>query len=180
MKRTLLSGPAVEPLTLAEAKAHLRLETDDEDPLLAALLRAARIAAETEMRRVLVSQRWQVEFATWPATGIRLPLAPVASVDEVRWLDRDGAPALLDGGAYRFDGERLWLLARPAGASGYEVDLTAGYGPAGSDVPEPIRHALRLLVTHWHEHRSAAGDAMAPAPAGWRELIAPYRRLVLC
>lgn len=181
MKRTLLSGPDAEPLTLGEAKAHLRLETDDEDALIGSLVKAARIAAETETRRVLLAQGWRVEVETWSTGGIRLPFAPILAIDEVRWLDGDGVPAVLDGEAYRLDGEtRLKLRERPAGAAGYEIELTAGYGTGPADVPEPIRQAIRLLVAHWYEHRSAAGDPLVPAPAGWRELIAPYRRLALC
>ena len=40
----------------------------------------------------------------------------------------------------------------------YEIDFTAGYGSSGVDVPQPLRQAIRLLVTHWYEHRSAVGD----------------------
>jgi uncharacterized phiE125 gp8 family phage protein len=50
------------------------------------------------------------------------------------------------------------------------------------DVPQPLRLALRLLVTHWYEHRSAVtvGSAAETTPLAYRELIAPYRRLALC
>ena len=59
MKRILLEGPAVEPVLLAEAKAHLRIDGDDEDDLIGALIAAARVAVETEIRRVLIAQSWR-------------------------------------------------------------------------------------------------------------------------
>ena len=73
-------------------------------------------------------------------------------------------------------------LVRIAGASRYEIDFIAGYGSAGADVPQPLRQAIRLLVTHWFENRSAVvlGDDANATPLGYRELVAPYRRLALC
>ncbi len=59
MKRLLLEGPAVEPVTLAEAKAHVRVDADDEDDLLGALIVAARVSVETEIRRVMIEQSWR-------------------------------------------------------------------------------------------------------------------------
>ena len=51
MKCMLLAGPAMEPVLLAEMKAHLRLDGTAEDDLLGALIAAARVAVETEIRR---------------------------------------------------------------------------------------------------------------------------------
>jgi uncharacterized phiE125 gp8 family phage protein len=62
------------------------------------------------------------------------------------------------------------------------VDFTAGYGATSVDVPQPLRQAVRLLVTYWYEHRSAVviGDMAANAPRGFSELVAPYRKVALC
>jgi uncharacterized phiE125 gp8 family phage protein len=184
MKRMLLEGPAAEPLLLAEAKAHLRLDGDAEDALIGALIAAARVAIESDIRRVLIAQRWRALFEDWPGEGILLPVAPALSVEEVRAFDADDVASVLDPSAYAFevvDG-RVTLIDGAGGAARYEIDFTAGYGSSGVDVPQPLRLAMRLLVAHWFENRSAVvlGDGASAMPLGYRELITPFRRLALC
>jgi uncharacterized phiE125 gp8 family phage protein len=184
MKRILLEGPAVEPVLLAEAKAHLRLDGSAEDDLVGALIAAARVAVETEIRRVLIEQRWRAIVERWPPTGLILPVSPAIGVDEVRGIDGEGGATVLAAEDYEFeavDGSVLLLEPTPDAVK-YDIDFSAGYGSSGLDVPQPLRHAIRLLVTHWYEHRSAVilGDTALAAPLGWRELVAPYRRLLLC
>lgn len=74
MKRILLEGPAVEPVLLPEIKAHLRLDGDTEDDLLDGLITAARVAVETEIRRVLIAQRWRAVFDDWLWDELVLPV----------------------------------------------------------------------------------------------------------
>jgi uncharacterized phiE125 gp8 family phage protein len=184
MKRMLIEGPAVEPLLLAEAKAHLRLESEAEDALVGALIAAARVGVESDIRQALIAQRWRAVFEDWPADGVRLPVAPAISVEEVRAIDAEGAASVVDPQGYAFDALdwTVELDDRPEGAVAYEIDFTAGYGSSGVDVPQPLRLAMRLLVTHWFENRSAAmlGDGTSATPFGYRALVAPFRRLSLC
>jgi uncharacterized phiE125 gp8 family phage protein len=184
MKRMLIEGPAAEPVSLAEAKAHLRIDADDEDDLIGALTVAARVAVETEIRRVMIEQSWRAIVETWPAAGTELPVQPALSVDAVRAVDAEGVATTLDPEDYAFevaDGS-VKLLDPAIGAISYEIDFTAGYGAAGADVPQPLKQAIFLLVAHWYEHRSAVTDSegAAATPLGVRELVAPYRRMTLC
>ena len=185
MKRMLIEGPAAEPVPLAEMKAHLRLDGDEEDDLVGALIAAARVAVETEIRRVLIAQGWRAFVEVWPSGGLLLlPVVPVISIEEVRAIDAAGGTSVLDPQDYEFatvDGS-LRLVRPASNAVRYEIDFTAGYGTSGLDVPQTLRQAVRLLATHWYEHRSAVvmGDMPSSNPLGWRELVAPYRRLLLC
>jgi len=183
MRRILLEGPAVEPVLLAEAKAHLRLDGDGEDDLIGALIAAARVAVETEIRRVLIAQSWRVIVDGWPGDGVILPIQPALSVEAVRAIGSSGAATELPEDDYEFDAADFSVTLDPApGAVRYEIDFTAGYGSSGADVPQPLRLAIRLLVTHWYENRSAVvlGDNPAATPLAYRELVAPYRRMALC
>lgn len=66
MPLQLISPPAEEPLSLAEAKLHLRVDFSDEDALISALISAARQAAETITARQLVTARWKYILDAFP------------------------------------------------------------------------------------------------------------------
>jgi len=183
MKRMLLEGPAAEPVLVAEAKAHLRLDGEAEDALIGALIAAARVSVESDTRRALIAQSWRAFVEGWPEEGVFLPVVPALSVEAVRALDAAGVAMELSEDEYELDIADGSVTIDPVdGAARYEIDFTAGYGSSGVDVPQPLRQAIRLLVTHWYENRSAVVFADNPAalPLGYRELIAPYRKMALC
>ena len=184
MRRILLVPPALEPVLVAEAKAHLRLDGNAEDDLVGALLVAARVAVETEIRRVLIAQTWRAIADHWPAAGLVLPVVPVLAIDAVRAVSAGGTATALGPNEYAVDAITGALrLVRPAAdAERYEIDFSAGFGASGLNVPQPLRQAIQLLVTHWFENRSTVivGDANVATPFGYRELVAPYRRMALC
>jgi len=184
MKRILLEGPAVEPVLLAEAKTHLRIDGDADDDLVGALIAAARVAVETDIRRALIAQQWRAIVDILPRDGkVALPLAPALSVEAVRAIDSDGAATELDPNDYSFDAADASVsIERVSPLNAVAIDFTAGYGASGLDAPQPLRLAIRLLVTHWYENRSAVmlDTNAAATPLGYRELVAPYRRMALC
>ena len=171
MPITLLAAPAAEPVSLAEAKAYLRLDHDAEDELVGALIAAAREKVEALTRRVLVEQRWRAVL-TVPDDGspVTLKPRPVREVEALRVRAPDGALETLDPEIYQFDwaGERL--LLRPGLARRIEIDLACGYGDP-EDVPESLRLAVKRLVADAFERRSGADGP----PAEIADLVAPYR-----
>jgi len=191
MPSILLAGPAAEPVTLAEAKQFLRVEHDDDDDIIAALIAGSRIHVETQTRRALITQSWRLTRDVWPAAGwVALLPVPAKTLDAVRVYRSDGTTLALDVAGFALDGSaapaRLSFVhgvppapGRPA--AGIEIDITCGYGDAGAHVPEPLRHAIRLLVAHWYENRGivAAGGEVAVLPQSVAALIAPYRVLAL-
>jgi uncharacterized phiE125 gp8 family phage protein len=186
MNPILVEGPAVEPVTVPEMRAWLRLDDDAEDALVAGLIEAARLAVEAAARRVLVESRWRVALDAWPAGRIvSLPLSPLIAVDAVQVRDAAGALQDVAASAYRIDpasDPARVLVATSApepgvAPGGIVIDFRAGFGPTADAVPEPLRHAVRLLVARWFEHR---GDDVEPARAALPDdvltLVAPYRR----
>ena len=191
MPSILLTGPAAEPITLAEAKQFLRVEHDDDDDIIAALIAGSRIHVETQTRRALITQSWRLTRDAWPESGFVAVLpVPLAELDAARIHKADGSTQAIDVDAFAVD-----TAAAPArlgftrGAlpvperqvGGIEIDVTCGYGDEPDDVPEPLRQAIRLLVAHWYDNRGlvAAGGDVAVLPQTVTALIAPYRVLAL-
>ena len=188
MPSILLTPPAVEPLSLAEAKAFLRVETADDDPLIAALIAAGRIHIERQAGLALITQSWRLVLDCWPANGrIAVRPAPLRALAAARVFDFDGEARAVDLQAFVTDASAStlafvpWTLPMPTRiAAGIELDVTVGHGDAASDVPEPLRQAIRLFVAHWYENRGGiAGSQAAPLPPNAAALIAPYRVLTL-
>ncbi|SDB31561.1 head-tail connector protein [Bauldia litoralis] len=191
MTAALITGPALEPVSLADVKAHLRIDGGDEDALLTAAIVSARVHVESATRRVLIEQGWRIYYDAWPRRRIvRLPVAPLMSLDAVTIYDAAGDPQVVDAEDYEADvaasPARLVLAANaptPVGraVNGIEIDVTAGYGATSVDVPAALRQAVLMLVAHWYEHRGAVGHDLAVlvAPLGFEALIAPYRLLSL-
>lgn len=187
MALMLLGGPALEPLSLGEAKAHLRIDADNEDVLITSLVTTARLQIEAALGLALITQQWRLVMDCWPPDGIvALPLRPVQTVDAIRVVGDNEIAVLLDPLAYAVDNaSHVPRLAARSGfwpipgarLNGIEIDLTAGFGAAASDIPHDIRQALLLLVAHWYENREADSSAGTPAkiPDGVSVLLQPYK-----
>ena len=185
MKLTLLQGPAVEPLGLDEVKAHLRLDGDDEDTLLGSLLTTARSHVEIALGLALITQTWRWQADCWPRTGVvDLMTRPVQRVATVAVRGADGSQDTVAAADYVVDKTTARIASQrgtwPKPGSrlgGIEIEFVAGFGDAATTVPEPIRHALRLLVAHWYEVRNPVhiGSMATRVPDTVSELLMPYR-----
>ena len=180
-----LLPPAVEPVTLAEAKAHLRLDAADEDALVLALIRAAREYLEAATGLCLIARPLRLYLDDWPETRvIGIARGPVQTIETVTVYDLAGLPVEADLAGYVLDGAarpaRLVLPQRPETAravNGIEIDFTAGFGESGADVPDGLKRALLLHVAAMFELRGmlAPADQPGTVPAGYDRLVAPYR-----
>lgn len=185
----LLTAPALEPVSLDEAKAWLRLDSTDEDPLLSALIVSARLTLESYTRRFFVTQSWRMRLDAWPAQTLRrrtlaIPFSPFRSLSAIRVYDTGDLAQTLASASYRAaptrEAGRVAFLSPPPGpgrvCDGIEIDLVAGYGDSAADTPEPLRRAILALIAHWHENRGDVGDAGAPLPTIAMALAKPFRR----
>jgi len=190
MKLQLLSGPAVEPVSLEETKQWLRLDGNDEDQLLSALIVSARLIIEAYTRRSLITQNWRLIADGWPETTagscspvIAIPFAPFQRVAAIRVYDADNAARIVPTDTLHVLSQNdrttlQFLVAPPPGRSfdGVEIDVVIGYGDNPADVPEPLRRAILMLVAYWRENRGdtqISGVSISPQA---KAAAAPYRR----
>lgn len=177
--------PLAEPLTLAVAKAHLRLDGNEEDDLLDALVRTAREHLERETGLCLLSQGWRLCLDRWPDDGVlKIARGPVRSIDAIRIYDADGVEAHADLSGHVLDGRsrpaRLVLRNPPPPGqtiNGIEIDFTAGMADSASEVPDTLRRAMLTHIAHMYAFRGVVEPEQQPAgvPAGYERLIAPFR-----
>jgi uncharacterized phiE125 gp8 family phage protein len=181
-------APAETPVSLAEAKAHLRVEHSDDDALITGLIAAATDHLDGwsgVLGRCLVTQTWRQDFAGF-ADCLRLPLGPVASITSVTYLDGDNAEQTLPDTDYQLLTDALGALVALAPGRSWPatcarpdaVSVTFVAGSAADDVPPALKVAIMLLVGHWYERREAIdGNTLAELPFSVSALIAPYRRI---
>lgn len=189
MALTLDTAPTVEPVTVAEAKNHLRVDTSAEDTLIGRLITAARRTIELWEWRSHITQTWKAEADDFGAiidgcNEIRLPRPRLQSVTSIKYIDTNGVEqTLVKNTDYEVDAaSEPGRISLVDGESWPVVDKTqhaveflykAGYGDNGSDVPELTRSAILLFVEHLYTHRGTAGDV----PAAIEPLLRPCHDL---
>ena len=191
MSLVMTSPPAVEPVTVADAKAHLRIDTDAEDVLIGSLILTSRLHMETALSLALIMKSWKLTLDRWPpGREIDLPIAPLRSVGGVRVKDVSGNPMTVSEQSYLVDlasrpPRLVWNNSAPPlpglAAKGIEIDLTAGFGDSAASVPAPLKHAVLMLTAHWYEHRDPQeiGQDGARIPDAVSDLINPFRTIRL-
>lgn len=183
----IISEPTAEPITLAEAKTHLRVDHSDDDSYIDALITAARKYLDGNcgvLGRALITQTWELTLARFPDGDIPLPLPPLQSITSITYIDQDGASQTLATSVYaadlnenmvRLKYDQSWPDTRDVW-NAVVIRFVAGYG-AASAVPKPLVHAIKLMVGDLYEHRQSVVMGVEPrmVPFAVDSLIAPYR-----
>src|SRR5262245_125117 len=103
MVKKLITGPTVEPITLAQAKAHLRVDFTDDDLWITSAIVGCRLYAEKFMGRALVQQTWELSLDEFPEDEIEMPLPPLQSIVSVKYDDVGGVEQTISASSYRVD-----------------------------------------------------------------------------
>lgn len=180
------SAPASEPVTLAEAKAHLRVDVTDEDTLITAMIVAARTAVEHIVGRKLITQSWSVSFDSFDEL-VFTDLSPIASVTSVKYTDTAGVEQTLANTEYALLPGTTAELIEAYGKTfpdtrnepnAVRVVVVVGYGDAAS-VPQAIKQWLLVQIATMFDTRSAyaaAGRDVKVASLPYVDsLLDPYR-----
>jgi uncharacterized phiE125 gp8 family phage protein len=175
----------LEPLVLGEdalsdLRAWLRVDTEEEDPLLLALIAAAVRHAEAFTGVTFIARAATVRLSA-SSDWKRLPLTPVRSITSVTGIPAEGASFVLPAGDYAVDIDSDgdgWVRVMNAGAAGrIDVACVAGQAESWETLPEPVRLATLRLTGHLHANRDGDGDGGPPAAVA--ALLRPWRRMRL-
>lgn len=162
-------APAARILSVAEAKAQLRVSHDDEDTLINDLILVAESwldGVSGMLGRALITQTWTYKLRAF-VDRVVLPLPPLQAVATVSYVDLAGETKTLDSADYQVvaGGERPSLLVPAHGRSwpavrvqddAITITIVVGYGPNALDVPASLRHAARLIVSDLYAFRETA------------------------
>lgn len=187
----MMSPPDVEPISLTQAKAHLRVDGGDEDALIAMCVVAARERVEQETRRALIRQQWRAYVAGdfGGAACVELPRPRLTAGDAVvvEYRNAAGVWTVYTGAQVHAAREPalLWAQVAPGdiGSPVSEQDSVwratywTGYGEAPEAVPGPLRHAVLMLTAHLFERREMviSGTIITEIPKTLDWLVDPYR-----
>jgi uncharacterized phiE125 gp8 family phage protein len=167
---TRTTPPVVEPVSVSDAKAHLRVDGDEDNFYIASLISAAREWVEAYLDRTLVKTQWTLKMDRFPIGDIELPRPPMLPLAvSLTFTSESGAVSVLASNLYRVDSASTPGVVRPLreadwpaymdDANAITITFWAGYGDDGRSVPPAIRHAILMLVGQWYERRAAA-DSM--------------------
>lgn len=181
----VITAPAEEPLSAADVKAHLRIDSTDEDTLLDAYISAARLYYENAIWRALVTQTLGVRLTQWPGCDhLALKRPPLQAVTSITYTDSDGNANTFSSSSYNVyangDVGVIWLKDGQSWPTvtlqpGPSILVTYVAGQDADDVDEIDKQAIRLLTGHFYENRenvvAVQGITVAELPMAVRSII---------
>ena len=186
MSLSVAVAPSAEPLSLADAKTHLRVSTTASDAYITALVTVARRHVENVTGRALITQTLDYTLVEL-SNRMTLPRAPVQSITSVKLYSDANAESTVAASVYNtssasesvavvLNDAESWPSVTLRSFDPVVIRFVAGYGVAASSVPEDFVHAIKLLVGHWFETREpiVVGSITAPVPMTVDALLAPY------
>lgn len=161
MPLTLVTAPASEPITVTEAKSHLRITSSDDDSYISSLIKVARDRAESFTKRALITQTWNYLIDDFQDV-IEIPKPMLQSVTSITYIDTDGVSQTLAASVYTVDTDsepgrvllaydQAWPGVRDQ-PNAVTIQFVAGYGLAG-EVPEEIKQGIKLHLSTLYENR---------------------------
>jgi len=169
-------APASEPITLTEAKAHLRVETDftEDDTIIGTFISAARESCEARTGRQLVTATYALRLGGFPCgDSIELPKPPLVSVSSITYVDTDGTTQTLSTDVYEVDPyttpgrvvlkyAQVWPTTRSQ-RNAVTITFVAGY----EEVPTLLKQGMLMRIAHWYENREETAPVnLLSVPSG--------------
>lgn len=184
MSLRLLQPSAELAVSLDMAKLHLRVDSDDEDPLILQHIRAAQREVERQTRRALTGGRWELALDRAPSGRVlELPRPPLRSVESITYTAPDGSEATLPPEAYVVDTRPLVgrIVLAPGASWPALADVPAAlrvvYDAGYETVPEDLQDAILLIVGHRYANREdvVLGTSATAIPQASQAILNGYR-----
>ncbi len=163
----VITPPATEPVTLAEAKLHLRVDSSDEDALITRAIKSAREECEHFIQRTIAATTLSLYLDAFPSGDLRLPWGPAQSITSVQYVNEAGNLTPLPGSVYMLDDTQVDAVLRLTWGSSWPttrvqpnavfVTYVAGY----ASCPESIRDWILLRVGTLYRMRESDSDKPA-------------------
>ena len=182
-----VGNPMVKPISVAEAKKHLRIEHMDDDGYLDRLVDAAvsYVDANGVLGKPIIVRKFVLEFTEKPTWPVRLPFSNFTELENIKVI-QDGTLVTLENDDFQIGSDGDFRTVSPIKGTdwpvaddvpyAYQICYKAGMSGNAGGVPETIKHALLLLVAHWYEHREAVEpNSLMPLPFGFNELIGVHK-----
>lgn len=157
MALKIITPPAAEPITLEEAKQHLRITGSDDDIILLSMIKQAREFCEDFQNRKYITQTLEMVRDYFPEDNCISfkNCSPVQSVESVKYYDAGGQEYIFDSSNYIVDTDsfvnrivlgycKLWPTIALQTANAVRIRFTAGFGDKGADIPETVKWAMIL------------------------------------
>jgi uncharacterized phiE125 gp8 family phage protein len=163
-----ITSPAVEPVGLAFAKQHCRVDTETDDLYIQSLIAVARQYVEDVLDITICTTIWEAKYDLFPVWAIVLPRLPMLDrAVTVTYRSGDGTYSSLSSATdFQIDASVLpgriypqWARSWPAtrgDENSVTVRYSAGYGDDGQSAPPVVKHLILLLVAHWFDTRQPA------------------------
>lgn len=181
MRYKRVTDAATEPISLTEAKEHLKVDTSADDTYITALITAARTYCENYCERSFITQTWKAYLEDLSG-DIHLQYGDVISVTTVEYYDADGVLQTVSSSNYNVSGDIIrpvdsWEETNTDYAESAVVTYTAGYGADEADVPEAINLAIKVMIGHWYETRQEVivGQVPRAVPFAAHALLDQYK-----
>lgn len=159
-------APAVEPVSLSEAKTHLRVDTDADDAYITSLITVAREYCEERLDMTFIESTWVAKYDVFPLWELLLPRPPLLNENiSITYRDESGTDVTITSGASSFqvdsavtpgriypNYQEVWPAVR-GDENSVTVTYKAGYGDSAADCPKIVAHAILLLCGHWYATR---------------------------
>ena len=159
----LMTPPAVEPVSLAEARLHLRIDDDNtlDDARIARLIKAAREQCEHAIGRRLITQSWEMFLDIFPsdvqALRLHSDVVKAQAIEQILYVDTAGVSQLMSAAAYVLDPHTLpgyimlvegesWPTDVAESANAVRIRVTSGYGSSADDVPDSLKEWILMRV----------------------------------
>jgi uncharacterized phiE125 gp8 family phage protein len=190
MNLKIITAPTTEPISLTEAKLHLRVTSDVDNTIITNLIKVARRHAEKILWKALASTTFELVMDKFPCGEIELPMPPVESVESIKYTNSDEDEVEWDDDNYIFYNSEPAIIIPAYGLSyptftpypigAVKIRYIAGYKTGSTDpnllIPEEYRQAMLLLIGHLYEHREeVAEEVLKNIPAGVQSLLFPDR-----